>query len=412
MKGSRLYFICLLLVAISCKKKDLGTGSIVQPEVMRVYDEVGIRAVTDLTSGADLMLITCLDEQSRYLFKLITNEGVELSTYYSDLVFDNLQSVQGILHNEAGHFDIFYGLDLYTLGYDGSILSHQPNFLGGLSDLYEITEVAYNADGNYILAGTASLSGNRAWVAAYDPAGNELYKRFFFINAQANQTYTSSVLLDDRSIMLAGTFESPGPDFSNAYFISKLSPMGEMEWTRVYNTTMYSQVVESGSLSSNRVRGRDLLETEPGRFLYFINPRGRGYPEQRITMVQFDEEGQELGAHVYLDFADINTSVGGAPYTGNVAVAVGNEKILGLSNPYYPNIQENVFNSLTVSYNSPQHTYLFELNNAGEFTTAEYANQDFNNYLTAIDQLSNGKIAMAGTIHSLGEELKLIILIR
>lgn len=409
MRFSLIHIIMLVLVAISCSKEDDSTLHLLLPESIKVLEESNIRRVTDLSPGDGVALITYLTMSNNYKFKLISNSGLELWTYTSDLFYSSSEGsvVNGVLYNADGSFDVVYKWDLLRISANGELIFHNQNFFSGIDEDYSIEHVSLNANGDYLLMGNAYLGGDRAFCAGFNSEGAELFKKFFFIHATSAQSYTSSINLPDDYVLLAGSFKSVNPGFDDAYFVSKLSPEGALIWTKVHPFADQEELL-GGSFAPT---GRDLLQLDQNRFVYLINPVGEEFNDHRLRLVYFDTTGTETGDHTFINFAHVNNTSGSLPYTGRVISQKADGTIVGVARNYYLN-NNFTFDTDQITYSTPEYSFFFELKPTTGEITAEYLNRDYNNYLTCTALLSDGKIMLAGLIDSFGNQTNIVIVIR
>ena len=134
-----------------------------------------------------------------------------------------------------------------------------------------------------------------AAIYKYDPNGNKLMEHVYSaveltgLDNAKHSRFTDIVLDSDSNIIVSGKVNFGGPD-PHAGFVSKLSPDGEVIWSRVQNTELpdWATAVCCG----------------PNDEIYVTGYRGFTFSNADVVLTKYDQDGillwqQEFGGGPY-----------------------------------------------------------------------------------------------------------------
>lgn len=406
MKGKLFYIICALAILASCDKVSEAPENLLRPTLMRSYDDPEVQALTDATAGDGVVLLTYITEQGTYNFKLIDNDGNELWTTASNLPFvsgTRLGHVHKAFFEDDGLITVLHQRGRIRYNMQGEEVSRE-NILFTFN--FDIRNVIQGPNGEYIFIGYQVVTTNnlRATATGIDRNGN-----FLFTHTYTGTTgicaYTGGVTLEDGSYLLSGAYNSINDDQGDAYFITRIGPTGEVLWTVQHPTTD----VPASLWDRNLIAGRNMIRTADGNYLFFIE----GYLDRQQRIVRFDDTGAETGPHWEIELQSPGYTFAGTGYRGAALAQHMDGSLYFIGNGWRDKLILGT-NIIRVqgAWQQPSYGSFARLAPESDGWARADFSRNYNNWLTAVIPLSNGKVMLAGTILSLGVDLKLVIAVQ
>jgi len=361
--------------------------------------------LADATPGDGVVWLTYLTNDNYYHFKLIDNEGNEIWTVHTDMQYlSNIRSayVQKVIFEEDGLVTVFFNNGRFRYNLSGEEVLREEEFFQLPYTIVDVRNIIVGAQGGYVLIGAVSIAGMRALAVGFDREGNELFTRIFSVTANGRHAYTGAQVLEDGTCLLAGSYTSPVAALMNAFFVTRIAPDGAELFTQVHSTTEFH-----GAPANTWYPGRDLIKTGHDNYLFAIDGWG-SKPFQRL--VQFDAMGNETADQQVIEFRSETRSYGLPPFIGSVIAGRPDGSIVGVLNSnqwFLPGAQ----GIATAPYMPPHYANLYQFSLSDHTLNAADFNRLYSNYLSAAVRLSNGNVMIAGTILSLGADMKIIIAI-
>jgi hypothetical protein len=414
MKNITLYIIFIgFTFLFSCKKADSIKPDLA-PEKIRVYNEKNVAAVLSVVPADGVALIVYKSYSDSSYFKLIKNNGDEIWTKNASYLINDYSRIEEVLYNNDNTFSVFIGNRLAIINLDGEVTFNDPIFLKSINlpDLnHRKVNIKITPQGNYLVVGTVLVgTAYRSFYAEVSKAGSLLYKKFFLISARGVNTITDAVFLPNGGCMLGGCFAPDINGLAHQVFLLKIKENGDTLWTSRYKAYPYFETDIAVFLGTifDVITGRELVMNENNTLSYLFSFADQEAPDQRSKIFNFSSEGILLDTN-FLDLSTTNFIPLKAPYFGKSIVKNKEKGYTGISATAHLSISS--LNSLS-NYRVPHHTYYYNLSLEGKMKNKEFFDKNYNNYFTAIDQLSDGNTIIAGTIFSFDKEIKLIVILR
>lgn len=411
MKGVLFYIICALALVASCDKVSEAPENLLRPTLMRSYDDPGVQALTDATAGDGVVLLTYITNQGTYNFKLIDNDGNELWTVASNLPYmwqSNSAFVHKVLFEDDGLITVLYHRSRVRYNMDGEEVSREENRFAFPWNNFVTRNVIQGQNGEYIYIGYYTVSGlnTRASVVGYDRDGNVLFSDFYSA-LPGTYAYTGGQTLDDGSYLLAGSYSALTEGHSESYFVTRINPSGEVLWTVTHPATD----TLSSVLEQTEIAGRNMIRTADGNYMFFIE----GFSKSQQRIVRFDDAGEEIAPQRTINFEGPGYTYANSAYKGAALAQHEDGSLYFIGNEWNqenrPILGTNVLIVQGV-FQSPSYGSFFRLDTESDVWKRAYFNRNYNNWLTGAIRLNNGKIMLAGTILSLGTDLKIIVAVQ
>jgi len=264
----------------------------------------------------------------------------------------------------------------------------------------EIAHVAKVMMGNqdsYLVLGELLISGSRAFVSEYSREGHQKFIKTYSVNVNGINSFTDAYAFENGNHLLTGTFESKTEGLSSSFFMTELSPDGDLG-------TMTNNDIECVSCV-----GRQLFKTADEDYVYLISAIDENSLDARSRVYHFTDSGAILNVD-YLDLSEFNLA------SSNSIIQHADGSFSGLIKtkndiPDYLNITGSI-PQRPETFTVPVYSYYYKLNEKGEVQNKAYFNSLYSNYFNTITRLSNGKVLIYGAVQSLGEEVKLSILFK
>lgn len=401
-----LTIILFLMVQVSCSKDDT-KNSLIKAETLRVYENREIGEVFDIVAGEGVALLVYVDFTQQYKFKLIDLNGNEIWDKSFGIPFEQFEDkIVEVLHEPDNTFTIVIDRRLVRINYQGVIIQDIDSFTG-LSDSYSFTSFTLANNGNYLVLGTAFLSGNRAFFGEYTKNGEEVFRDLFSVNVTGSNTFGSILKQNNSTYLVGGAFTSLNPNLENQIFIIEYSLNGERLSEHYYNISEHANS-QLSSFSTNSCKG--LFTTSNGDLLFASNAFVDLQEDQGALLFKINsswtiDKVQRLNLSSSNSLGLTNNGLGDA------IIKRPDGSFLGVVHEEI-NLSTSFNNDIAMNFEAQTYSYLFELNREGKIVGMEFINRNYANTFIGICELSDGRLAMLGKILSFGENNKLAVLIR
>jgi hypothetical protein len=395
-----------LLGLTSCEKAPI-SEDLINADGWKVFPSENVKWALDAIPGEGVALLTFIDNEDNYQFKLIDNSGNEIWTKdfgYTYRVSPRTQikaaapdTLIHIIYDIDNTFAIFRGSSLKKINHKGNVVFSDPSFLNGMEKVNVDRIVLGNTD-NYLVLGDLSISGNRAFASEYNRQGQQVYIKTYSVNLSGLNTFTDAQALEDGNHLLAGTFESKTAGLSSSFFLANLAPNGDLT------------LIKNNEMRCTACVGRQLYKTKEGEYVYLISAIVEDALDSRSLVYHVNQAGDIS----HLDSLDL-TSFNLASRSSLVQKGDGSfagiiksknhirtlESLGSLSSPTKPN-----------TYTGPVYSYYFSLNEIGIVKNKVFFTTSYSNYFNSIIKLSNNRILIFGALQSFGEDNKLSIIFK
>ncbi|MEZ5174292.1 MAG: hypothetical protein R2850_12485 [Bacteroidia bacterium] len=404
--------LILILVAgcfYSCNKES-GIQDSSGIKLMKVYEDEGVEAMVDMIPGDGVLLIVYRNENDVYRFKLVNNNGEEIWNKDFNLIYSTVSSpymiLSNVIHEENQVFTLFYSTGLIRINYNGDVVFNDPEFTG-LNDTYRIYNASLNTAGNYLVCGSANISGSRAFFAEIDREGGYIFRKFYFVNVNGQNVFSDVVQNADGSYTVGGSFVSYAPNSNQVAFLVTYDSEGNQIKSKTISP--FQNINLEGALTDNFDNlGKKLYYVGNGRYIYVMNVLYGINGKFPSLILLADTSGAILNARRM----DLNTF--------NLCGCTGTEFCKGIvKNPnggYTCVINSSIenqiiLNIIPMNYTKPQYSYLVDFDEAGNITNTYFPDRNYANQFTSICILSDGRKAIGGISQSFGNTFKLTLLI-
>ncbi len=396
-----------LLFCSACSKEKAAPINPLLIEGMTILTDNNVKWAVDAVAGAGVALLTYVDNDDNYQFKLIDNAGNEIWTKhfgYKYKVSPHSTTLQPtpdtlihILYDVDNTFAVFRGTSLKKINHAGEVVFSDNSFLDGMEKANVAKVILGNGD-KYLVLGDLSISGNRAFVSEYNRQGQQNFIKTYTINVSGVNSFTDAQPLGNGNHLLAGTFESNTAGLNSSFFIANLASNGDLT------------VLKNNDMDCTSCVGRQLYQTSEDAFVYLISAIDENSVDTRSLVYHFNQAG-EIHNLDYLDLAQFNLASrrsliqqADGSFTGiikskdDIQVTLNS---LAASIPMRPN-----------TYTVPVYSYYFSLNKIGTVRNKAFFSTSYSNYFNSIIRLSNGRVLIYGALQSFGEEMRLSILFK
>lgn len=405
MKTARIYILVLILpfvLLLNCKKEE-SNFSPLYPENLKLFQDPEVKLVLEAVPGDGVVLLRYIDNFDQYQFKLIDNSGKELWTknfgyQYEILVYPNtafikLGTAVDVLYDVDKTFAIIRGNRLEKINHQGEVVFNDTSFFSGLETV-DISKIMLGRNDRYLFLGGSNISGNRAVAIEFDRQG----KRNFIVpssNIGSVNKFSDALILENGDYLVAGV-NLGGIHSMN---LALIKANGSLE------------VLKTHDIKNFEGEGRTLLPTDNGDNIFLVSASNPNLEDRRSRIYRFNELGEIMEIN-YLDLADFNYC------RSHSLLKKADGSFFGLAKTAdeVPEILDFKPNSTLLvakpgTYTPPNFSYHFSLNKEGQIQNQTYFQSNYSNFFNSAMQLSNGNLLIYGAIQSLGEEVKLSILI-
>jgi hypothetical protein len=400
-----LFVTAFIALNTSCEKEVLLSAPL-SPQDVKIFPDLDVKWAMDAVAGDGVVLLTYVDQNNTYQFKLVDNAGNAIWTkdfgYKHEVApqsgrdLATSDTVINILYDIDHTFSIFRGGSLKRVNHQGEVVLSDPNFLNGLES-FNTVKVILGHNNNYLALGELDLSGNRAFASEYSRLGQQRFLTVHTINVNGTNTFSDAQLLDNGTYFLSGSFNTKSQSISSSFFTAILNSNGTLE-------EVNNHFVEGMSSL-----GRQLYKTNENNYIYLLSAIDENGEDTRSRVYHLNPSGDVIDVD-FLDLAAFNycnsKSLLQNPDGSFLGLMKTNNEI-----PDFIGITGNI-SQIPNTYTIPNYTYFFTLNDIGAVQNKSYFDRSYSNYFNVIIRLSNGKNLIYGALQSLGEEVKLAYLIK
>lgn len=225
---------------------------------------------------------------SEKLIRLNSDFSIDFVKSYSNLII----SIEELVENAMGYVLVgeFYDNgnwdgSVVQLDIDGNVIWN--NNIKGPGDDF-ITSVIVDADGNIVVIGDESLNSGLRLIS-FTNSGTLHLDKTFDIEGYIYSTPKSLVQSNDGNYFVAGRIKSGSSDLiTRVGSLSKISPDGELLWTKTYTTASDDYISK-------------IYEQSDGNFLLLGtgNSVSALEPNSQFWIVLADENGEELSQQLF-----------------------------------------------------------------------------------------------------------------
>jgi hypothetical protein len=405
-----LQYIGLILIPllglIACEKEPI-SENLINAEGWKIFPTEHVKWALDAVPGEGVALLTYIDNDDNYQFKLIDNAGNEIWTKhfgYTYKISPRTQSRESapdtlihIIYDVDNTFAIFRGSSLKKIDHKGNVVFNDYSFLNGMEKV-NVERIVLGNNDNYLVLGDRSISGNRAFASEYNRQGQQEYLKTYSVNLNGLNTFTDAQSLEGGNHLLAGTFESKTAGLSSSFFLANLASNGDLT------------LIKNNEMLCTSCAGRQLYKTRENEYVYLISAIDEDAVDSRSLVYHVNQAG-DISQLDSLDLASFNLASrsslvqkGDGSFAG---IIKSKNHIRSLDNagafstPSKPN-----------TYTEPVYSYYFSLNEIGRVKNQVFFTTSYSNYFNSIIKLSNNRILIFGALQSFGEDNKLSIIFK
>jgi hypothetical protein len=402
----KVLILMLFIVSVSCEKQPFTEDQLSAAGIKILHSE-NVKWARDAIPGEGVVLLTYVDNDDKYQFKLIDNAGNEIWTKHFGYKYQisprTVQALTGpdtiiqIIYDVDNTFTVFRGNSMKKIDHAGNVVFSDNSFLTGMEKASVAKIMLGNAD-NYLVLGELSISGKRAFVSEFNRQGQQEFIKIYTVNVSGVNFFTDAQALKDGNYLLAGTFESNTEGLSSSFFLANLAPNGDLT------------IVGNNDITCASCVGRQLYKTAEDNYIYLISALDQDAQELRSSLYHFNQAGEILNVD-YADLAPFNLASQRSllqnedgSFTGIIKTKDDIQTTLSnstASDPLRPN-----------TYTVPVYSYYFSLNKFGAVQDKAFFSTSYSNYFNSIIRLSNGRVLIYGALQSFGEEMKLSIVFK
>lgn len=388
--------VLLIAAGFSCAKEASPADQ--QVTGVRVYKDANIRAALGAIPGEDVVLLIYADTEDELFFKLVNNSGEELWTrsFGLGLSASNTTGTGGfqVIHDLENTYAIFHEAKLIRIDYEGNIILQDDDFYQSSLQNFFLSRVIINDQQNYVLLGSANLTGNRAIMAEYDRNGQRLSFFPFTVNVSYSNYFTGLVELKDGGYLLAGSASSGLPGQPSYIFMVKLDNAGQQVDLEFYRQNDFKGI------------GKELIQLKDGNLGYLVSPLDELSPDGRSRFYTLDYDGRVFDTS-YINLDRSNFGAGNRPYLGVGLELQPDGSMTGLMHTDTELSQEFI-GGVTGNFKQAHFSHLYELDQLGRLTRSNRIPLTYSNYVNSIARLSNGRMLLFGSTLSHGKNSQLI----
>jgi len=392
-------------VGLSSCEKDIPETNPLAHE-MKLLSDNNVKWARNAVAGEGVVLLTYIDNNDNYQFKLIDNAGSEIWTKdfgykfqitpASGMTSAAPDTVINILYDIDNTFAIFRGSTLKKINHLGEVVFSDAFFLDGMG-IARVAKVMLGNQDSYLVLGELLISGSRAFVSEYSREGHQNFLKTYAVNVNGVNSFTDAQILDNGKHLLTGTFESKTEGLSSSFLITELSPDGDIG-------TIIQNDIECVSCI-----GRQLHRTVNKKYIYLISAIDENSSNARSRVYHFTDSGSILN----VDSLDLSVS--------NLA---SSQSLIQNTDGSFSGLiktRNDIPDYLVITgsvplrpetYTVPVYSYYYTLNEKGVVQNKAYFNSLYSNYFSTIARLSDNRVLIYGAVQSFGEEIKLAIIFK
>jgi hypothetical protein len=397
--------LSIILFTLSCGRDKSSDAAPKLLQNLKVLGDNQVKWAINAIPGNGVFLITFVDTQDQYQFKLLDNNGKELWTKNFGYKFQVSPRTQtGIakpdttihvvyLQNES--FAIFRGNRLKIINLAGEVVLSKNNFLKKLSQ-FKSAKILLKDNGNFLVMGELEASGNRAFISEHSPTGNQIHINSFTVNVNGINTFSDALALDSGQYLLAGSFQSNTDGLSSAFFSALLKDNGQLKILKQNPTACQSCI------------GRQLLTSGADEYIFLMSPTNNNSADRESTIYRLNSQGN-IKDQALINFTEYNVAASQSLLKKQDGTFIGLIKTNDDRLNYTINSAGNIVQKPS-TYTEPVYSYQYQLNPVNMSLNKSFFTTSYSNYISIACTLSNGEILFFGAVESLGEGIQLALI--